>query len=121
MLYGPFRAMRPYSLPDAHLKVLLASADGDLATLALVDCAWDPAGASVAVVSDRLFVHVSKVQRRLLLKVPLRDVAEECRGRPAVSLQQACRLWVVGQPVLRAADARMRQAVAQLLHAALSA
>merc|ERR1719362_232962 len=141
MLYGPQRIMRPYSFPDAELKALLFRLDASLGSLALVDCAWDPMGVSVAVISESLFIFVSKEtkevkeaketkesregketkdQRPFFLKLPLRDVMEECQRRsPAVSGQEACRLWMAGRPVLRTADVRLRHAVGQMLNSAL--
>lgn len=124
MLYGPERVMRPYSRDDALLKELLVSVDPSLATLGLVDCVEDRAGASVAVVSDSLFLHVSKVQRRLLLKVPLRDIKdiEPQEMGQAVALNLHSDSQAGPSPLLfRVADAPTRRMVQQKLNAALDA
>jgi len=124
MLYGAERVIRPYSQQDAELKALLVSIDPSLHTLGLVDCAWDPTGASVAVVSDSLFLHASRSQRKLLLKVQLRDIIEieprELGQAVALNLHPASQSGP--SPLLfRVGDAATRRMAAQMLNAALDA
>jgi len=90
MLYGAERVVRSYLREDAELKALLVSIDPSLNALGLVDSKWDPDRSSVAVVSDSLFLHVhaAGAQRKLLLKVPLRDIQhlEPLENSKAVAL-----------------------------------
>merc|ERR1711920_204829 len=93
--------------------------------LAMVDCSWSSTDGSVAVVSDRLFVYIWKVESRgqprrdKLVKWTREEITKECQGgRQGVPTRDACRSWVLRKLASTTPDPQMRDKVAEMLHSA---
>merc|ERR1719215_1658400 len=107
--------MRPYNLKDAQLKGLLVSIDSSLGTLAVIEWTEHEKSNTIAVISDSIFLLVSKRLGRILCRIPLQDIVSVCgHGTQAVS-QEGCKAWVNNLPVSEQIHQDMRLELANMM------